>query len=217
MNTKYQMWITYNAEAEKLRIPVLPEKITVGIGSKNSSVDLVGLGEVVIKQARPAFQFSFDSFFPSTTFPGMTVGLSSPKQCVNMLKKWQEGDKPVHLICTDVGIDVYCTIESFTYYEQGGDVGTMYYSLSLKEYREVTVKKVKIEEKKATVPPTETRVDNTVTPRTYTVKKGDCLWKIARQFYGNGSKYTLIYNANRDKIKNPNLIYTGQVLTIPDA
>ena len=67
MNTKYQMWITYNAEAEKLRIPVLPEKITVSIGSNNSSVDLVGLGEVVIKQARPAFQFSFDSFFPSTT------------------------------------------------------------------------------------------------------------------------------------------------------
>lgn len=50
---------------------------------------------------------------------------------------------------------------------------------------------------------------------TYTVKRGDCLWKIAAKYYGNGAKYTRIYEANRDKIKNPNLIYTGQVLTIP--
>ena len=39
------------------------------------------------------------------------------------------------------------------------------------------------------------------TARTYTVKVGDCLWKIAKQFYGNGAQYTKIYNANRDKIK----------------
>lgn len=49
----------------------------------------------------------------------------------------------------------------------------------------------------------------------YTVVKGDCLWNIAKKFYGKGSQYALIYNANRDKIKNPNLIYPGQVLVIP--
>ena len=52
---------------------------------------------------------------------------------------------------------------------------------------------------------------------TYTVKKGDCLWNIAKKFYGNGSKYTKIYEANKDKIKNPQLIYAGQVLVIPPA
>ena len=41
------------------------------------------------------------------------------------------------------------------------------------------------------------------------------LWNIAKKFYGNGSQYTKIYNANRDKIKNPNLIYPNQVLWIP--
>lgn len=51
--------------------------------------------------------------------------------------------------------------------------------------------------------------------RTYTVKKGDCLWKIAKQFYGNGSAYKKIFEANRDKISNPDLIYTGQVFVIP--
>lgn len=49
----------------------------------------------------------------------------------------------------------------------------------------------------------------------YTVVKGDCLWNIAKKFYGSGSQYSKIYNANRDKIKNPNLIYPGQVFIIP--
>jgi len=223
MVTDYQMWITYNAEAEKLRIPVLPEKFNVSIGSNNSSVDVAGLGEIVVKQARPAFQFSFDSFFPKKTFPGVSVSsLTSPLTCVEKLKKWYDGDKPVHLILTDVGVDVYCTIESFTYYEQGGDAGTIHYSLTLKEYREVTVRQVTVKTTAtvavATVENTSTRVDNSTTPQTYTVVKGDCLWNIAKKYYGSGSKYTVIYNANKSVIGgNPNLIYPGQVLTIPAA
>lgn len=51
--------------------------------------------------------------------------------------------------------------------------------------------------------------------RTYTVKKGDCLWNIAKKFYGSGSAYTKIYDANTNKIANPNLIYPGQIFVIP--
>ena len=51
--------------------------------------------------------------------------------------------------------------------------------------------------------------------RTYTVKKGDTLWKIAKQFYGDGSLYNKIYDANTNKIADPNLIYIGQVFVIP--
>jgi len=221
MVTNYQMWITYNAEAEKLRIPVLLEKFTVNIGSNNSSVDVAELDEIVVKQAPPAFQFSFESFFPKKSFPGLSVSsLTAPLTCVSKLKSWYEGDKPVHLILTDVGVDMYCTIEDFTYYEQGSNVGTIHYSLTLKEYREVTVRSVtvKTSTSTATVQSTETQVDNSTTPQTYTVKSGDCLWNIAKKYYGSGSKYTVIYNANKSVIgSNPNLIYPGQVLTIPAA
>lgn len=51
--------------------------------------------------------------------------------------------------------------------------------------------------------------------RTHTVVTGECLWNIAIQYYGDGSKYTKIYDANTDKIANPDLIYVGQVLVIP--
>lgn len=49
----------------------------------------------------------------------------------------------------------------------------------------------------------------------YKVEKGDSLWKIAKEQLGSGYKWSEIYNANRDKIKNPNLIFVGQVLEIP--
>lgn len=49
--------------------------------------------------------------------------------------------------------------------------------------------------------------------RTYTVESGDTLWAIAERFYGDGSKYQLIADASG--IPNPDLIYPGQVVTIP--
>ncbi|MEN8192711.1 MAG: LysM peptidoglycan-binding domain-containing protein [Bacteroidota bacterium] len=51
----------------------------------------------------------------------------------------------------------------------------------------------------------------------YTVVKGDYLWKIAKkdEFYGNGFAWPVIYKANRDQIKDPDLIYPKQVFKIP--
>jgi nucleoid-associated protein YgaU len=53
--------------------------------------------------------------------------------------------------------------------------------------------------------------------RSYTVKSGDSLSKIARAHYGDASKWNRIYEANRDKIKDPDLIHPGQEFNIPDA
>jgi nucleoid-associated protein YgaU len=53
--------------------------------------------------------------------------------------------------------------------------------------------------------------------QTYTVVPGDSLSKIAKKFYGNANDWHAIFEANRDKISNPDLIRIGQVLTIPAA
>jgi nucleoid-associated protein YgaU len=47
------------------------------------------------------------------------------------------------------------------------------------------------------------------------VRPGNSLWRIARQSYGAGDHYTIIYSANRDRIGDPDLIYPGQVFTLP--
>lgn len=49
----------------------------------------------------------------------------------------------------------------------------------------------------------------------YTIKSGDTLSKIAKTFYGNANKYPVIFEANREVIKDANLIYPGQVIRIP--
>lgn len=216
---KYEMWLTHNAEKEKIQLPVLPESFQVTNGSNNDKVNVVGLGEIVIMQSRPALQISFSSFFPATKFPGLKVKkITKPLTLVKKINKWKATKKPIHLIVTSCGVDIYAAIENFTYSEVGGDPGTYQYSLDLKEYREIKVRKVKVNipKKKATVKKEEPRVDNTVQPRTYTVQPGDCLWNIAKKFYGNGALYTKIYEANKSVIGgNPNLIYAGQVYTIP--
>ncbi len=50
---------------------------------------------------------------------------------------------------------------------------------------------------------------------TYIVQKNDSLWKIARKEYNDANKWPLIYRANQGKLENPNLIYAGQELHIP--
>jgi nucleoid-associated protein YgaU len=49
----------------------------------------------------------------------------------------------------------------------------------------------------------------------YTVQSGDTLWKIATQFYGDGTKYVKIFEANKNILKDPDHIYPGQELVIP--
>ena len=48
-----------------------------------------------------------------------------------------------------------------------------------------------------------------------TVQRGDNLWRLARDLYGRGIRYTTIYDANRDQIRDPDLIYPGQVFLTP--
>jgi nucleoid-associated protein YgaU len=51
--------------------------------------------------------------------------------------------------------------------------------------------------------------------QTYTVVSGDSLSKIAKKYYGDAKKWRRIFDANRDIIKNPDLIHPGEVLKIP--
>ena len=51
--------------------------------------------------------------------------------------------------------------------------------------------------------------------RDYTIRSGDSLSKIAKEFYGNAAYWQKIYQANKDTIKDPDLIYPGQKIKIP--
>jgi nucleoid-associated protein YgaU len=64
--------------------------------------------------------------------------------------------------------------------------------------------------------PAEGATGRAVAPPQLTVQPGNNLWTLARSHYGSGVEYTRIYTANRDLIRNPDLIYPGQIFRMPE-
>ena len=58
------------------------------------------------------------------------------------------------------------------------------------------------------LPPKEGRV---------VIQPGNNLWRISRVLYGSGEKYTLLYKANKDQIRDPDMIFPGQIFMTPDV
>lgn len=233
LTTKYEFWIKQGKNS--FRLPVNPEEIIIDNSAKNTSVEIDGLGETTIIQSPNPLKFSFEFELPAAYYSGCSYSpILSPDKSYQMLDT-MKNTSYVQFIVTGTRINHRCTVENLSYKESGGDVGTYIVKISLKQYfepsaRKVTIvfKKEPVKEANSTPTPTPAKPVAVVQPaprpspppsapppRTYKVQGGDTLWKIARNFYGDGNKYTTIYNANRDKISNPNLIYVGQVLIIP--
>jgi LysM repeat protein len=143
----------------------------------------------------------------------------SPTQVQEKLDGVKDSGEAVNFILggRKVGANPYVITEvsqGYTLFNSDGRPIKMTFAVTLKEYanKVALITTVPTARTVGEAAQTEPEVS---TSDTYTVVKGDCLWNIAKSFYGKGSEYTKIYNANKDKISNPNLIYPGQVLTIP--
>lgn len=207
-----------------VQLPVNPfEDITIKVQGDNKQYNIVDLGELTVIGKRKLKELSIKSLFSDNVYPFSTT--SSPlatETYVDNINSLMEKSLPGRLIITGDGIDInlLCSIESFEPSYHFGETNECYYTLSLKEYRDPVVKRVVIMQTvtaapKALASAQPVRAVQAPTTRTYTVKSGDCLWNIAKKYYGNGAQYTKIEDANKSKIKNPNLIQPGWVLIIP--
>lgn len=210
--------------------PVTPSKITLKIKNQNKTYNLINQGEINIPKAAGLTTVEVDFLLPNMeTYLGMYPnGFKKASYYLSHLEKLKKNKRKVQFIVTRTlpqgrlnNTNLKVTVEDYSIKEDAEDYGTdMYVSVSLKQFRAYGTKTVTIKEtttQTATVAATETRATDSTkeTANTYTVKSGDCLWNIAKKLYGNGADYTKIYEANKDKISNPNLIYPNQVLTIP--
>lgn len=209
-----EFWLTYNNGKEKIRLPVNPESITVSSPFGYEDINVNQLGEITIIGERELKEYSFESFLPRDYNPTYCEYTNIPKpwDVVKTLERWRDSRKPCRLIITGTPINTPVTIRDFEYEpDKAGSPGDIYFSITLKEYRFVSFARAQPNK-----PPQKTRPGSRSKPKTYVVKKGDCLWKIAQRFYGKGSEWRKIYEANKKVIgKNPNLIYPGQKLVIP--
>ena len=211
-----EFWLK-KSNSDKFMLPVNPESFAFTEKHNNTSVNVNSIGEVNLLGKRDLKTGTISSHFPKRDRNyANNSGRQAPYTYINKLLSWKSSGKPIQLIITGTKINFQVTIETLKYGEQDG-TGDVYYDLTLKEYRAVEIKKTKLKEKKKNTKkkskPKRPAAKKKV--KTYTVKSGHYLCKRAKKFYGNGAQYTKIYNANKGKIKNPNLIYPGQVLTIP--
>lgn len=214
-------------------LPIPPKKVDLKINNKNKTYDLINNQQINVLKNPGLTDIEFEILLPNTKYPFSMYanGFQGAKYYLEILEKLKVNRAPFQLIIIRKfpnNKDIYNTnikvsIEDYTITDTTDEGFDNKVKLKLRQYREYSTKTVNISIKQYKPPEIQRTVttNNTATApskssgQNYTVVKGDCLWKIAKKFYGNGSKYTIIYSANKDKIKNPNLIYPKQVLWIP--
>ena len=214
-------------------LPIAPDKLTLKVKNANKTMTLINEGEVNFLKEAGLTDIEFDVLIPAVqySFAKYDGGFKSPAYFTKHFENLKTEKESFQFIVTrkmpdgkllfDTNMTV--SMESYTVKEQSNDGFDLTVSIKLKQYRSFGTKTVKVisnnNTKTASVTPVRETTKSPAPKQetTYTVKSGDCLWNIAKKFYGDGSKYTKIYEANKDKIRTPNLIYAGQVLTIPSV
>jgi LysM repeat protein len=207
----------------KLRLPVNPESFAYSSPFQYDETEVEGLGEVTNIGYRGLKEFTISTFWPSVYNSAYCSysGFISPDSFVALIEKWRNARAPIRYVVTGVkGANTSVTIRDFEVEaERAGAPGDVYFTLTLKEFRQPSVKVVDTSKSKSsTTKKSRPAPQKSTQVKTYTVKSGDSLWRIAarKDVYGSGNQWRKIYNANKKTIgKNPNLIFPGQKLVIP--
>lgn len=196
---------------QSLMFPVNPQNVTVSQGTKTLNFTPIKLGDVDIPRGRVPIQFTWESFLPGAerTLP-YTKNSLIPNAIINQLREWLNTNKKLRLVITETpwNIPVFISVFDTTHGDAAGDV---HYTINLIEWREMLVTE------KAVFSANTIRPVNKSTPKSHTVVKGDTLWGIAKKYTNKGNRWPELWeiNKNKSRSKNPNLIYPGEVFTLP--
>ena len=230
-----------------LTFPITPGELTIKSGSNNDVVNLINGGDINILKSPSLTEIEFEARFPMRKYP-YSRKVEDFQTYFDTLKKVKFEKTPFDFVVSRTdgrGISTWATnykvaLEDLEMKESANEGDDVLINFRLKQYEPYgvitlktkttkTTKTSKTTEKKKTVvkttKPRTTKKTNT--NKNYTVKKGDCLWNIAKKFYGKGSYWKRIYNTNKTIIEktakkygrksssNGHWIYPGTKLIIP--
>ena len=223
------IYIKEKTGTREIRIPILPEAIAYKSGEATFvSFDIINRGEVAVPTGSELSAFSWQSEFPGElrkNDPMLRGEWQTPKTYNDILESWKNNGTKLNILVLGYPINTDVYISEYTASATGA-FGDLAYELKLVEARDITINKTST----TTQSTSKTTTQRAATKdESYTIKSGDTLWAIAYKFYGSGTKWGTIYNANKDIIEktakqhgkssseNGHWIYPGVTLTIPSA
>jgi nucleoid-associated protein YgaU len=220
--------VFFDRDNTTYRLPVNPEQLEISITQAIEKYEILKLGQIAVPTHMELKEYSFETELPheSLHYVETPNGFENAETYLEAFEKWREQLVPVRFLAGKVAgsysldtdaINTLVLIESLTVTEKAGEEQDKYVSFKLIEYKEHSKQEhlLLVDEKTGKTASGKTAVKNPKSTGFYVVKSGDTLWSIARKYYNDGSKYTVIYNANKKLISNPSLIYPGQKLVIP--
>lgn len=214
------MEIYLGTDNDKIRFPVVPSSIGVNRSNNIDTQAVVKLGEVPIFNGTSLKTIELTSFFPNQEYSFCDyTGFMKPYEFSEKIQKWMYEGKPLRVIVTDSPTNMQCLIQQFDTVEQDG-TRDLYFTLNLLEYRPIEVPNLSNSSSSSSsdnlARPSEEITNNT--QKTHKVVKGDCLWDIAQKYYGKGSLYPRIKEANKTKypsLAKNNIIQVKWELIVP--
>ena len=207
MNTRTVL-LWHNNGEERIYFTVNPAQIAVSRPNRNRVLPLAMGGTVNAWGGRGLREVVIRTFLPDGGSPFYDG--TDAQTVLSMLRAWQDSGDPVRLILSGSDINDAFLIEDVTETLREGDrdVGL---TLTLREYKFKSALAALAGES-GTSGTAFQRQDERVTPRTYTVKKGDTLWDIACRFYGDGTRWREL--ASKNGVGDPKKLQIGKVLTL---
>ncbi|MGR6761739.1 LysM peptidoglycan-binding domain-containing protein [Paenibacillus sp. T2-29] len=206
-----------DGKGKKFQFPVNPEEVTISRQKGFDTTTILSYGEFDFPQGEKVKEISFSSFFPKEYNPAYCTyeDIPDPQEAMNTLNGFLLSKSPLRFIITETAVNVPVIIASHNSTFRGGEYGDVNFDLSLRTWSEMKVaKKAGSGAKSATVNK-KPRTDMKEKKKTYTVKSGDSLSKIAKLELGDSSQWSRIYQLNKKVIgQNPNSIKPGQKLVL---
>ena len=209
-----------------MKVPVNPKEIILAQNQTINVVEVMNGGEIPMPGHSQLQRIQFESFVPGLqdgNYKPDSVGSSS---FIDSLREAKTDNKQIRVIISGLfgdsmrsgNVNQEYLIENFEITAK--HIDDIYYSISLLEYRELKPRMIgqaqlsEIEEEEGRSETTPEQAEDSPA-RNHTVVRGDTLWGIARKYYGDGSKWKQIYEANSEEIEDPHWIYPGEEFLVP--
>ncbi|MDP4098987.1 LysM peptidoglycan-binding domain-containing protein [Paenibacillus sp. P96] len=213
-------FILKDGQGVSFKFPVNPEEVSISRQKGYDTVNILNYGEFDFPQGEKVKEITFSSFFPQEYDPSYCNceenELPDPMAAMNTLNAFLMSQKPLRFIMTETAINVPVFVASHNSTFRGNEQGDVSFDISLRTWRDMKIAQKAGVSGKQTAVNKKQRSDLKEQKKSYTVKSGDSLSKIAKLELGDSSKWQSIYTLNKKIIgTNPNAIKPGQKLVLP--